>query len=98
MADSAGFLYDDHPPLMGEIADDPLDAIRTNVPERRNNLIYHTIELHHGPRTRVVARFCQVYRHATNDYHHTSVELSHWKRSKNSDPFELDRKFALDGA
>ncbi|PZS07763.1 MAG: hypothetical protein DLM70_03225, partial [Chloroflexi bacterium] len=93
-----GFPYNDYPPLMGEIMPDPLEAVRASVPERRGNLIYHTIELHSGPRSRTIARFCQVYRQATGDYHHTSVELFHFGRPNQHIDFTLDRKFALDGA
>jgi Domain of unknown function (DUF4263) len=90
--------YDDHAPLLGDVVADPLEAMKASIPEHRGNLIYREIELHSGPYVRTVARFCQVYRHATHEYRHTSVELVHFKRPNQHAAFTVDRKFGLDGA
>lgn len=96
--DDQDLPYDDHAPLLGEVVTDPLAAVTASAPERRGNLVYHEIELHSGPYARTIARFCQVYRHSTHEYRHTSVEFFHFKRPNQHAGFAIDRKFALDGA
>jgi Domain of unknown function (DUF4263) len=95
---SDGAPYDDRPPLMGETTHDPLEQVKAAISEQRGNLIYRTVELHAGPFARTIARFCEVYRHVSQDYRHTSVEFFHYRRQNQREGFDLVRKFALDGA
>lgn len=96
--EDSAFPYDDYAPHMGEIVANPLQAVQASMPERRGNLIYHTVELHTGKFAKTVAKFCQVYKHDTSGYRHTSVELFHFKRPNMRSDYVLERKFTLDGA
>jgi hypothetical protein len=90
--------FDEFEPVYGEVLDNPLTAVASTIPERRDNRVhFDAIELHCGDFSRIEARICQIYRHESGTYHHTRVELLYFKRRRKADAFTVIRKAALDG-
>jgi Domain of unknown function (DUF4263) len=97
--DDYNLLFDRLEPVMGEVVDDPFEAVRAGSLECHDNLAYlPTIELASGPRRRIEARLCQIFRHDSGEYHHTRLELIYFRRRRSVGGFTVDRKAALDGA
>ncbi len=68
--------YDGLDPVMGEVVDDPFESVRAGTLQHHDNRVYLTsIELYCGPRSRVEARICMIYRHDNREYHHTRVDV-----------------------
>lgn len=89
--------FDSTEPVMGQIVADPVREMGPVHPERQGNRVIRAVQLHDGPRAKIVARIVEIYRHADDSYHHTQLELVHFRRQTNTGDFTVDRKFAVDG-
>ncbi|MGI8550043.1 MAG: Shedu anti-phage system protein SduA domain-containing protein, partial [Dehalococcoidia bacterium] len=91
--------FDDREPTIGEVIDDPRQAVWAITSKRHDNIVYFDpIELHSGLYLRVVASVSVVHRHDTGEHHHIRLELIYFKRKKTSGPFTVVQKAVLEKA
>ncbi len=84
--------------VLGEVVDDPVEAVRATIPQRHDNLLFlPPVTLHDGPRSRIIARICLIYEHATAAFHHARVDVHYFSRQRQAEPFVLTKQAALDG-
>lgn len=85
-------------PVLGEVVENPLEAVRAGILNQHENLIFMPpVELHSGPRRRVVAAICLFHRHDNGAYHHARLELTYCTRKTTKRPFVVDQKAVIDG-